>query len=156
MTVSLDCIRNAARAVIIRDDHILLLRKDGDGLGERYALPGGAQELGETLEISLQRECLEEIGTQVEVLSLLHVADYFKPRDTIPPSTRQLIEFLFLCDVPQDYQPTNGSRPDKHQVAVAWMELERLPSIKLQPRKLSELLRTPGQTLMPGYLGVID
>ena len=30
-------IRNAVRALIIRDHHILLLRKGGDARGERYA-----------------------------------------------------------------------------------------------------------------------
>jgi ADP-ribose pyrophosphatase YjhB (NUDIX family) len=157
MTVPIECIRNAARAVIVRNDQVLLLRKEGGGLGERYALPGGAQELGETLEASLQRECLEEIGSEVKMLSLLHVADYFKPRDTTPPSTRQLIEFLFLCEVPQGYQPGNGPRPDKHQVAVEWMALDRLPSIILQPRRLRELLQAPGLAEALGvYLGVID
>ena len=52
-------IRNAARAVILREGSILLLRKNGSGGGERFALPGGAQDLGETLEQALNRECLD-------------------------------------------------------------------------------------------------
>ena len=73
-------IRNAARALIIRDVHVLLLRKGGDERGERYAFPGGAQDPGETLQQALHRECLEEIGTETEILDLIHVADYFRQR----------------------------------------------------------------------------
>ena len=60
-------IRNAVRAIIVRDAHILLLRKQGGGPGDRFALPGGGQDAGETLFQALQRECQEEIGTSVEV-----------------------------------------------------------------------------------------
>ena len=133
-------IRNAVRALIIRDKRILLLRKDGYPKGERYALPGGAQDLGETLEQALNRECLEEIGTEVRIKGLLHVADWFKLRETEPPSTRQLVEFLFDCTVPEDYLPRNGHHPDKHQVEVVWKPLQELPDIRLLPQSLAEHL----------------
>jgi len=68
-------VRNAARAMITREGRVLLPRKDGAPLGERYALPGGAQEMGETLEQALNRECLEEIGTRVRVRDLRYVAE---------------------------------------------------------------------------------
>ena len=38
-------IRNAVRAVIVRDNQLLQLKKAGGDRGERYALPGGAQKL---------------------------------------------------------------------------------------------------------------
>jgi 8-oxo-dGTP diphosphatase len=41
-------IRNAVRAANVRDDQLLLLKKTDADLGERYALPGGAQNLGTT------------------------------------------------------------------------------------------------------------
>ena len=149
-------IRNAARAVILRDAHILLLRKEGGGQGERYALPGGAQDPGETLAQALNRECREEIGTEVEILRLIHVADYFKPRDTDPPSTRQLLEFLFECSVPPGYTAANGYRPDKHQVEVVWMPLGDLPNIPLLPRSLAVHLQETGHAGKTVYLGEIE
>jgi len=139
--MSTDGIRNAPRALILRDDRILLLKKHDDIRGDRYALPGGAQESGETLEQALVRECREEIGCDVMIRDLVHVADYFKPRATVPPSTRQLVEFLFLCDVPGDYRARNGHRPDKHQVDVVWMPVSDLAEIPLLPRALARRLR---------------
>jgi len=148
-------IRNAARALIIRDERLLLLRKDGGDRGERYALPGGGQEHGETLQDALERECLEEIGIKVIVRDLLHVADWFKPRDTVPPSTRQLVEFLFACDVPGNYEARNGHRPDKHQVDVVWIDLEQLSDVQLFPRSLSTYLTNCPNSRYGVYLGTM-
>lgn len=147
-------IRNAVRAVIVRDAHILLLRKQGEGPGDRFALPGGGQDEGETLCQALLRECEEEIGASVEVGRLIHVADYFKARDTEPPSTRQLLEFLFLCSVPADYTPKNGYHPDKHQVDVVWMALIDLPRIRILPSSLATYLQR-ADAVGEVYLGEI-
>jgi len=149
-------IRNAARAVIVRDGRILLLRKQGGGQGERFALPGGAQNLGETLAQALNRECEEEIGTAVEIVRLLHIADFFKHRDTDPPSRRQLLEILFECTVPSGYAPRSGYRPDKHQVEVVWMPVEDLPAIKLLPAALSAHLGENSADATAVYLGEIE
>jgi ADP-ribose pyrophosphatase YjhB (NUDIX family) len=140
MAELLPTIRNAVRAIILRDDHILLLRKEYEDGSELYALPGGGQDTGETLEISLRRECREEIGCDIELHQLLHVADYFKHRQTTPPSRRHLVELLFLCSVPADYSPHNGSHPDKHQVEVVWLPQTRLSTIAMMPPSLVTVL----------------
>lgn len=149
-------IRNAVRAVIRRDNSILLLRKDGYEQGERFALPGGGQDLGETLEQALNRECLEEIDTQVEIHDLVYVADYFKPRETTPQSTRHLVEFLFTCSVPADYVPRSGHHPDRHQVEVVWVGLDALAGMPLNPGSLIPYLVEPGERTGTVYLGTID
>lgn len=146
-------IRNAVRAVITRNDSILLQRKLDDNGNERYALPGGAQEHGERLIDALQRECEEEIGARVEVIDLLFVGDYFKQRQTNPPTTRQLVEFLFACSVEPDYQAQNGPRPDKHQVEVLWVPLDQLVDINLVPADYAKLLVKQKQSrVYPGQL----
>ncbi len=149
-------IRNSARAMILRDSQILLLRKDGYKDGERFALPGGGQDLGETLQQALERECLEEIGTQIQIIDLAYVADCFKPRDTSPASTRHMIEFWFACTIPDDYVPGNGPHPDKHQVEVVWVSLDALPGMPLYPRSMiSHLTQSRGNSGTV-YLGAID
>ena len=153
-------IRNAVRAVIVRNDRLLLLKKDGGDRGERYALPGGAQNLGETLAQALIRECQEEIGSAIEILALMNVADHFKTRETDPPSTRHMVEFLFRCSVPDDYVPHNGIKPYKSQTDVAWVSLARLAEIPMHPESLSHWLPEGilrDSTLYPGiYLGTME
>lgn len=148
-------IRNAVRAVIIRDGRILLIRKEYEDGSERFALPGGAQDVGETLLVALDRECREEIGANVMQPCLLYVADWFKPRATVPPSTRHLVEFLFACEVDHDYIPQNGHHPDKHQVEVVWVELEKLDSVPLYPRRMVTILQRI-QYEETVYLGTIE
>jgi ADP-ribose pyrophosphatase YjhB (NUDIX family) len=149
-------IRNTARALIVQENNILLLRKEGYPDGARFALPGGGQDLGETLEQALLRECREEIGTRVQVRGLVYVADCLKPRDTVPPSTRHLVEFLFDCSIPDDYTPCNGPHPDKHQVAVVWVGLETLAGVALYPRSLARCLDGFPDRTGPLYLGNLD
>jgi ADP-ribose pyrophosphatase YjhB (NUDIX family) len=149
-------IRNAARAVIIRNEQLLLLRKEGGGKPERYALPGGGQDTGETLQQALIRECREEIGTTVSVGKLLLVADFFKQRDSSPPSTRHVLELMFQCGVPGDYTPTSGHHPDKHQTGVLWMPLTELERIQLFPTSLGRHVMNSLQGDIHPYLGLID
>ena len=149
-------IRNAARALIIQQDRILLLRKQGGGRPERFALPGGAQDPGESLNDALNRECVEEIGTAVDNAELVYVADFIKLRDTQPPTRRHVVDFLFLCTVPDDYVPRNGDRPDKHQVEVLWIELAQLAQTPLFPHYLSGCIPTLADTKRTIYLGKFD
>ena len=149
-------IRNAVRAVIWRDGQLLLQRKAGyaDG-GDRFALPGGSQDIGETLEQALLRECMEELGTPVEINGLLHVADFYKIRETTPPTRRHQVEFLFSCEVPGDYVAANGPHPDKHQVDVVWIALEQLATLPLYPAALKAHVRVQHEITSPAYLGVL-
>jgi ADP-ribose pyrophosphatase YjhB (NUDIX family) len=146
-------IRPTVRAVIVQRQHILLLRKDYGEPGERFALPGGGQEPGETLHETLQRECQEEIATRVEIGPMLHAADFFKLRDTEPPTRRHLLELLFRCQVPADYIPRNGYHPDKHQVDVIWAELSQVPDMPLFPPYLVECIARLDEPQRPFYLG---
>ena len=148
-------IRNCVRAVIIRGGHLLLLRKEYEDGSERYVLPGGSQDLGETLATALQRECREEIGTEVTISGLLYLADFFKPRETTPPSYRQQVEYFFLCQVPEAYAAQNGYRPDKHQVAANWITLGQLSTISLFPSELSRLLSQENLEAHPVYIDKI-
>lgn len=129
-------IRNAVRALIFRDQHVLLLRKRG----ERYALPGGGQDLSESLIDALQRECEEEIGSKVDVIGLAGVCEWGKVRDTVPPSRRHLVEFLYRCHVSADYTPHNGFHPDKNQLEVVWVPIQQLASLHLPPVGMAQIL----------------
>ncbi|MCK4709239.1 MAG: NUDIX domain-containing protein [Gammaproteobacteria bacterium] len=133
-------IRNAVRALIIRDSRVLLIRKKYDDGIEMFALPGGGQDTGETLATALVRECKEEVGADISNIALLHVVDWFKLRNSTPPSTRQHVEFLFACDVDNSYAPQNGHHPDKHQVEVIWVKLNALDNIPCHPNSMLALM----------------
>jgi ADP-ribose pyrophosphatase YjhB (NUDIX family) len=153
MTELIPSIRNTARAIIIRKHKILLLKKGGGSRGVRYALPGGAQDPGETLHQALNRECLEEIGCETEIGDLIHVVDYIKVKDTNPPKCQQMVEFLFNCNVAEDYVAVNGHRPDKHQIDVIWVDLEELKHLPLYPEYLTDTILEHDTQHSHFYLG---
>jgi ADP-ribose pyrophosphatase YjhB (NUDIX family) len=148
-------IRNAVRAVIVRDQAVLMQKKWSQTKGTWYTLPGGGQDVNENLDAALIRECEEEIGVRVEVGELLSVADFYKQRETTFPSTRHIIEIYFTCRVPAGYQPTSGNHPDKHQVDVVWLPLDQLSRHTLFPKDLCHRLHEIIGDSPMGYLGEI-
>ena len=61
--------------VVIRDDHVLLVRRGREPLKGEWSIPGGMLELGEKLEDGVRRELLEETGLEVEPLALIATFD---------------------------------------------------------------------------------
>jgi len=62
-------IRKAARAVVFDENKSIALLHATKN--HYYKLPGGGIETGEDNEIALKRECLEEIGCNVEIIGEL-------------------------------------------------------------------------------------
>ncbi|PRY20943.1 NUDIX domain-containing protein [Aliiruegeria haliotis] len=141
-------IRPTVRAVIRRDDRILVQVKQKPGSTPYLTLPGGKQEPGETLVECLKRECLEEIAAQVKVGPLLHVAEVFKPK---VDGVRHQLEVLFACDLVGRYTPRMGPRPDPSQIATEWVSLSARAT-EFRPG-FAKALTTPSA---PQYLGVFD
>jgi 8-oxo-dGTP pyrophosphatase MutT (NUDIX family) len=149
-------IRNSVRALIVRNKQVLLLRKRcRNGEEPRYSMPGGGQDRGETLHECVLRECREEIAAKVDIIGLAHVANAFKPLDAKSVSYRQQVEFVFYCRVPKNYKPRQGSKPDKNQVAVEWVSLQRLQKIDLRPQGMADLVRRAASGRGPIYAGTL-
>jgi mutator protein MutT len=83
-------------AVIVRDGQVLLVKRKYEPLAGQWSLPGGAVEVGETLEGCLVREMVEETGLEVGVGPVIEVFD----RITRDDGDRVIYHFVlvdYLC-----------------------------------------------------------
>lgn len=62
-------------AVVWRDDKVLMIKRGQPPRAGIWSLPGGGQDLGETVEQGIRRELREETGVEVELLGLVAVID---------------------------------------------------------------------------------
>jgi len=85
-------------AVIIEGGRVLLIKRGQAPLKGQWSLPGGALELGETLEEGVCREVLEETGLIVESVSTIEVFDRIS-RDAEGRVQYHYVLVDFLCRV---------------------------------------------------------
>ena len=68
-------------AVVIEGGNVLLVRRGQPPLDNRWSLPGGLVELGETIEQAVVREVEEETGWSVRVVRELALFDFIEKDD---------------------------------------------------------------------------
>jgi mutator protein MutT len=116
-------LRRAAACAIVLDERgrVLLHRRSDNG---RWALPGGAIEIGETAEQAVVREVFEETGYTVKVMRLVGV--YSDPKHTTirypDGNVVSYVAIAFECAV------TGGSPAlSDETTAVQWFDPATLP-----------------------------
>ena len=121
-------IRNAAKALIIKDDKMLAI-KISDGKEEWYIMPGGGQEVEELLPEAACREVAEELGLKVEVKDLVFVIE------GVHGENFHRVDLVFLCE----YKGTIENailQSDTNQVGYDWLDIKTLNTTPLYPSKL--------------------
>jgi len=69
-------------ALVFRDGAVLLVKRGAEPNRDRWSLPGGALETGETVEAAVVRETREETGVDVRPLRVLDVRDFIERKDS--------------------------------------------------------------------------
>ena len=72
----------AVGALVFRDGAVLLVKRGAEPNQDRWSLPGGALETGETVEAAVVREIREETGVDVRPLRVLDVRDFIERKDS--------------------------------------------------------------------------
>jgi 8-oxo-dGTP diphosphatase len=153
----LKSIRNSAKAIIIKDGK-MLFTKNKDDLGFFYLLPGGGQEHGETLREALQRECLEEIGQEVEIGDIKFIREYIGKKHEFAKEDSDVhqIEYMFICKLEYSGEVQNGLNPDDDQVGVEWIELERIEEYRIYPKHITNVISKNGELSELVYIGAVN
>ena len=121
-------IRNAAKALIIKDDKMLAI-KICDGNEEWFIMPGGGQNTEELLPEAAVREVAEEMGLQVEVKDLVFVIE------GLHGEKFHRVDLVFLCEYKGKIENAilHG---DTNQIGYDWLDIKSLNTTPLYPSKL--------------------
>ena len=121
-------VRNAAKALIIKDDKMLAVRI-GDGKEEWYIMPGGGQDAEEHLPDTVCREVAEELGLQVEVKDLVFVIEGLHGENF------HRVDLVFLCESIGEIENA-VLQADTNQTGYTWLDIKTLNTAPLYPSKL--------------------
>ena len=114
-------------AVVLDGDRVLLVRRGNEPLKGEWSLPGGAVEVGETLETAVAREVLEETGLEVEVGPMIDVLDRIRV-DLVGRTRYHFVLIDYLC------RPTGGTLCCATDAADAtWATIADLAEFSLVP-----------------------
>ncbi|MGG0721463.1 NUDIX domain-containing protein [Bacillus mycoides] len=145
-------IRNSVKAILIHEEKLLVTTYE-DEEGIYHLLPGGGQKIGETLNKTLKRECLEETGIEVKEGNLLFVRECF-----MEPEIHR-VEFMYSC-VPISLANLNFENldMDSKQIGISWLPIDNLLNYPLFPIGIRKLIKEfhRGNQLNPVYIGEIN
>ena len=152
----MNAIRNSAKAIIIKNGCLLTV-KNYDTKGDWYLLPGGGQNLGETIKEALRRECIEEIGIEVGVGRLRYIREYIGKNHEFSEhdGDSHQVEFMFECEFDEEQPPELGNNPDAYQVDIVWLPINEIHEYRIYPKQLGDLLLSEADNDI-SYLGDVN
>jgi len=110
--------------VLFRDDEVLLVKRAKPPISDNWSIPGGAQELGESVREAALRELKEETGVDAELIGLIDVVD------GITKDEKGGVKFHYtLVDFAAEWR-AGEAIADDDCAAVLWVkfaELDRYP-----------------------------
>ncbi|RZT84605.1 ADP-ribose pyrophosphatase YjhB (NUDIX family) [Pseudonocardia sediminis] len=112
----------AVVVVAVDDGRVLMIQRTDNG---RWALPGGGQELGESVREAAIRETREETGIDVEVTGVVGI--YSDPRHVIAYDDGEVRQEFALC---LSARPTGGvPTPSDESHQVRWVPTDELDQL---------------------------
>ena len=107
------------------DDRVLLVRRGKPPRRGQWSLPGGAQQLGETVAEAARREVREEVGLEVELGEIIATVDLIE-RD---PDHRVRYHYTLIDFTAEVMSPV--LRPGSDAADARWFEVAETETLGL-------------------------
>ena len=105
--------------IIVKDGHVLVMRRIGSHGASTWAFPGGHLELGETFEECVEREVMEETGLKIE-----NIRPYCTTNDIYVDRDLHYVTIVMIAD--WKYGLSKIKEPDKC-TELRWVKPDELP-----------------------------
>jgi ADP-ribose pyrophosphatase YjhB (NUDIX family) len=112
--------------VVCRENRVLLVRRAKPPRAGQWSLPGGLQELGETVYEAATREVFEETGVAIRVLGIADVVDMIERE----PDGERVRYHYTLIDFYAGWLEGDPC-PAGDVAEAAWIERDRLSALKM-------------------------
>ncbi|WMJ22369.1 NUDIX domain-containing protein [Paludicola sp. MB14-C6] len=150
-------IRNSAKAIIIENHEILLSKVIAcDKKSIMYILPGGGQDWGETLHEALKRECIEELGAEINIHNLALVREYIGENFFTTVGELHQIEYMFQCDLKTRPDINKATSDIAEEIGFEWVPISKLETFNFYPKALVNILQENENISSPVYLGKVE
>lgn len=130
----------AVGAVVFKEDKVLLVLRAKPPAENRWTIPGGSVELGETLQEAAEREIWEETGLTIQAGEPVYTFDVIE-RD----SKGAILFHYVIVDMAADYV-SGELRPGDDAIDVCWASFRDVKSLKVSTatRKLLKQYQRSG------------
>jgi 8-oxo-dGTP pyrophosphatase MutT (NUDIX family) len=150
-------IRNAAKAIILHNDRILVNRCITENNEVYYDLPGGGQNQFETMEAAVIREVLEETGYKVKIVRFLALAEEIYDNNELREKYfdySHRILHIYLVELISE-KAIEITEKDLQQEESLWLSFDEIDNVAFRPRQLSGKISDLVKTSYPQYLGYV-
>jgi len=113
----------AVGAIVVRDGHLLMVRRAQEPARGLWSVPGGRVERAEYLSDALRREVREETGLEIDVGELAGFFEVISEDD-----------HYVIMDFLSTYSGADKPQPGDDVDRVRWVPLEEIPSLDCTPR----------------------
>lgn len=125
--------RVTGKAIVYDDNNKVALV--GTKVNNFYLLPGGGVDLAESIETGIIRECLEEIGCNVELKMLVGTIDDYRNRDK-----KHCINYCYIAKlIGEKGELTLTEDEERNGLHVLWISLDE--AIKMLEKEVDQLKR---------------
>lgn len=127
-------IRLAVRALIIRDDRLLLVNAWPGAQSDLLCAPGGGVEAGSSLPDTLKREVWEECGLEISIGPVALVNEFHDPQGSF-----HQVEVFFRCELVGGDPKAKWTDPEGIVTERFWLTQDALRARRFKPGKLIDV-----------------